>query len=62
MRNYGYNDDADKATHQIIKGANGILGKGEAIRENYHPITGEGLNAQSFSWSAAHLIMLLQND
>lgn len=62
LRNYGYNDDADKATHQIIKGANGILGKGEAIRENYHPITGEGLNAQSFSWSAAHLIMLLQND
>ena len=62
LRNYGFNEEADKATHQIIEGANGVLGKGQAIRENYHPITGEGLNAQSFSWSAAHLIMLLQND
>lgn len=62
LRNYGFNEEADKATHQIIEGANGILGKGQAIRENYHPITGEGLNAQNFSWSAAHLIMLLQND
>ncbi|MEO8773606.1 MAG: trehalase, partial [Gelidibacter sp.] len=62
LRNYGFNEAADKATHQIIEGADGILGKGSAIRENYHPITGEGLNAQNFSWSAAHLIMLLQND
>jgi putative isomerase len=62
LRNYGFNNEADRATHQIIKGAQGILGKGQPIRENYHPITGEGLNAQSFSWSAAHLIMLLQKD
>ncbi|MGV8815658.1 MAG: MGH1-like glycoside hydrolase domain-containing protein, partial [Gelidibacter sp.] len=55
LRNYGFNDEADKATHQIIEGANGVLGKGQAIRENYHPITGEGLNAENFSWSAAHL-------
>ena len=44
---------------QILKGGNGILGKGKSIRENYHPITGRGLNAQNFSWSAAHIIMLL---
>lgn len=62
LRNYGFDEAADKATHQIIEGAVGILGNGQAIRENYHPITGEGLNAQNFSWSAAHLIMLLQND
>lgn len=62
LRNYGFKEEADKAAHQIIEGAEGILGKGLAIRENYHPITGEGLNAQSFSWSAAHLIMLLQNN
>ena len=59
LRNYGYDDEADKATIQILKGANGILGKGKAIRENYHPMTGEGLHAQNFSWSAAHLILLL---
>lgn len=60
LRNYGFNEDADKATIQILKGAKGLLGKGKSIRENYHPLTGEGLNAQNFSWSAAHIIMLLQ--
>jgi putative isomerase len=62
LRNYGFNEDADKASIQILKGGEGILGKGKAIRENYHPLTGKGLNAQNFSWSAAHIIMLLQKD
>jgi len=62
LRNYGFNAEADKATIQILAGAEGILGKGKAIRENYHPITGEGLHAQNFSWSAAHIIMLLTED
>lgn len=62
LRNYGFHTEADQATVQIIEGTDGVLGKGKAIRENYHPISGEGLNAQNFSWSAAHLIMLLQKD
>lgn len=62
LRNYGYIEDADKATIQLLKGANGILEKGKAIRENYHPLTGKGLHAHNFSWSAAHIIMMLQND
>ncbi len=62
LRNYGFNSEADQATIKIIEGAEGVLGKGHSIRENYHPITGEGLNAKNFSWSAAHLIMLLQNN
>ena len=62
LRNYGFNEDADKATIQILKGAEGVLGKGKSIRENYHPLTGKGLNAQNFSWSAAHIIMLLEQD
>ena len=62
LRNYGFNEDADKATIQILEGAEGLLGKGESIRENYHPLTGEGLHAQNFSWSAAHVIMLLLKD
>ena len=62
LRNYGFNEDANKATIQILKGGEGILGKGKSIRENYHPLTGKGLNAQNFSWSAAHIIMLLQKD
>ncbi len=62
LRNYGFNEEADKATVQIFKGAEGLLEKGKAIRENYHPISGKGLNARNFSWSAAHVIMLLMND
>ncbi|WP_452601760.1 MGH1-like glycoside hydrolase domain-containing protein [Pontimicrobium sp. MEBiC06410] len=62
LRNYGYNEDADKATVQILKGAEGLLEKGTAIRENYHPLTGKGLHAHNFSWSAAHIIMLLMNE
>lgn len=59
LRNYGFNAEADQATIQILIGAEGILGKGKAIRENYHPLTGKGLHAHNFSWSAAHIIMLL---
>ena len=62
LRNYGFDTAADKATIQIFEGASGVLGKGKAIRENYHPITGEGREAHNFSWSAAHLIMLLMED
>ena len=62
LRNYGFNEEADKAIIQILEGAEGLLGKGKSIRENYHPLTGEGLHAQNFSWSAAHIIMLLMNE
>jgi len=59
LRNYGFDEEANKATIQILKGAEGLLEKGPSIRENYHPITGKGLNAENFSWSAAHILMLL---
>ena len=61
LQNYGYNKEANEATLQILKGAQGLLEEGKAIRENYHPITGEGLHAKNFSWSAAHIIMLLMD-
>ena len=62
LRMYGYEEEANKATEQVLKGAEGLLGKGASIRENYHPITGKGLNAQNFSWSAAHIIMMLTEE
>ncbi|MEP2058768.1 MAG: trehalase family glycosidase [Maribacter litoralis] len=62
LRNYGFDAEADKATIQLIEGAQGLLTKGDAIRENYHPITGEGREAKNFSWSAAHIIMMLTED
>lgn len=62
LRNYGYDLEADKATIQIMDGAEGLLEKGKSIRENYHPITGEGREAHNFSWSAAHIILMLTED
>lgn len=59
LRNYNYNLEADKLTNKLISNAEGVLGKGKSIRENYNPITGEGLESESFSWSAAHYILLL---
>ena len=59
LRNYGFTNEADSATVKILKGCEGLLQKGKSIRENYHPLTGEGLNAENFSWSAAHILMLL---
>lgn len=62
LRNYEYDTEADKATLQIMDGATGLLEKGKSIRENYHPLTGEGREAQNFSWSAAHIILILTED
>ena len=62
LRNYGFHKEADLATIQLLEGALGVLGKGTPIHENYHPLTGEGLYAKNFSWSAAHLIMMLTKE
>jgi putative isomerase len=62
LHNYGYHQDAYKATHKLIQNAKGVLGKGTSIRENYQPISGEGLESENFSWSAAHYLLLLLNE
>lgn len=59
LRNYGFDTEADAARTKIFATAEGLLEKGKAIRENYHPLTGKGLHAHNFSWSAAHIIMFL---
>jgi len=46
-----------------LKNAGWHLEKGKSIHEKYHPITGEALGAENFSWSAAHfLLMYLDED
>lgn len=59
LENYGYNQEATELKNKLFNNAEGLLANGP-IRENYHPITGEGLNAKHFSWSAAHLLMLIR--
>ncbi|BAX79308.1 MGH1-like glycoside hydrolase domain-containing protein [Labilibaculum antarcticum] len=61
LERYGYNKEADALSKKLIQNAEGLLGD-SPIRENYHPISGEGLNANHFSWSAAHYLMLLSDE
>ncbi|WP_420400858.1 MGH1-like glycoside hydrolase domain-containing protein [Flagellimonas sp.] len=61
LRNYGFTKEADEVTEKLLHGAEGLMEKGEPIYENYHPLTGKGLYAKNFSWSAAHIILLLTN-
>jgi putative isomerase len=59
LRNYGYDEDAERFTHQLLNRLEGLKDGNLPIRENYHPLTGEGLESSHFSWSAAHLLLLL---
>lgn len=62
LKNYDYQKEANQATFKLIHNAEGVLSKGKSIRENYNPITGKGLEAENFSWSAAHYLLLLLNE
>lgn len=59
LRNYGFDEEAYTAAMMLMHNADGVLEPGKSIRENYHPLTGQGLEARNFSWSAAHYILLL---
>jgi len=59
LNKYGYVKEADLLKNKVINNCEGLKKAGISIRENYHPLTGEGLNAEHFSWSAAHLILLI---
>jgi putative isomerase len=62
LEKYGYTKEVDLLTGKLIHNTEGSLEKGRSIRENYHPKTGKGLEAQNFSWSAAHFLLLLLNN
>ncbi|MCC9019866.1 MGH1-like glycoside hydrolase domain-containing protein [Flavobacterium lipolyticum] len=62
LEKYGYVKEANELAHKLIYNAEGVLDKGTSIRENYQPITGKGLEAYNFSWSASHYLMLLLED
>ncbi len=58
MHNYGFEAEAQQMAQKMVESALGLAHTQEPIRENYHPLTKEGLNANHFSWSAAHILML----
>ena len=56
-------DSHEEAKDMVLKmfvNAEGLLSDGP-IRENYNPLTGEGLHTKNFSWSAAAFYLLYQN-
>ncbi len=59
LKNYGYKEDAATLSLQVFDRLEGLKNDDGPIRENYHPLTGKGLEANHFSWSAAHLLLLL---
>jgi putative isomerase len=61
LKKYGQQSLANTLTKKLLKNSKGLLSD-QPIHENYHPMSGEGLNAANFSWSAAHILMLLQSE
>lgn len=59
LKNYGYDKEAIQFSHHLFDRLEGLKNDDLPIRENYHPLTGAGLESNHFSWSAAHLLMLL---
>ena len=60
LRNYGFINDADSLTLKLFHHGEGILDPQAPIRENYHPLTGEGLNANYFSWSSVAILLMIR--
>ncbi len=61
LNKYGERKLATELVEKLFANADGLMGN-QPICENYHPITGQCLNAKNFSWSAAHILMLLNLD
>lgn len=62
LKNYGYEKEATQFSHHLFDRLEGLKDDDLPIRENYHPLTGAGLESNHFSWSAAHLLMLLTDN
>lgn len=60
MKNYGYDEEAKEMVQKMFLNAEGLMGDGP-IRENYNPVTGEGLHTKNFSWSVAAFYLLYDN-
>ena len=62
LKQYGYEMEYRLLKKKLMENAEEMFEKGGPIRENYDPRNGKGLNAKHFSWSAAHLLILLSED
>lgn len=60
MLQYGYRKEALATTKKLFANGEGLLNSDAPIRENYNPLTGKGLKATNFSWSASVILLLLK--
>lgn len=60
LQNYGYTEEAQEMAYSLFDYSEGLLSNGP-IRENYNPLTGEGLHTKNFSWSASAFYLLYQD-
>lgn len=56
---YGYETEANTLFQRFMQNADGLL-QNAPIRENYNPLTGEQQGAPNFSWSAAHILLMIE--
>jgi len=61
LNNFGYKKESQELLSKLLNNAQG-LSDDQAIRENYNPETGQVQGATNFSWSAAHILMLLNEN
>ncbi len=59
LNRYGFKQEAKHLLKKLLDNAQGLKGS-RAVRENYNPETGAEQGATNFSWSAAHLYMLVR--
>lgn len=59
LKNYHFKKEANELTKKLFHNSAGLLENGPSIRENYQPITGDGLESENFSWSAAHYLLMM---
>lgn len=59
---YGFKTERNQLSHSLFKHAEGLLNSSNPVYENYHPLTGKGLNAKNFSWSAAHFLLIMNGN
>mgnify|MGYP000906071360 CR=1 FL=1 len=60
LRRGGFRREADALAEQLLANLRGAADSPAPLRENYDPLTGRGLRASHFSWTAAHLLLILK--
>ncbi len=60
LKKYGYDEDADNLLIKLLHNSQYMTSVSEgSLREYYNSKTGEGLGAENFGWTAAHLLMMM---